>query len=170
MDTLGCAAYRPWGLGGGETYSTPANASKPLTKPATAPTESGDERRAEESEDPDRAEESEDPDRAEESDEPDRAEESDEPEESVCWGIRGVDEDCSAMVGTVSTVIPSAEEAAAAVARLVASADCKAAAVFEAGTAMEAVMSTEAAVTLMATNDSSTPARAAMELRRAEVF
>ena len=89
------------------------------------------------------------------------------------WGITEggeEDKDGSVMVGTVSTVIPSAVEAAAVVVRLVASVDCKVAAVVEAGTAMEAMMSTEAAVTLMVTNDSLTPARPAMELWRAEVF
>ena len=50
------------------------------------------------------------------------------------------------IVGTVSTVMPSAVEAAAAVARVEVSEVCTAAGVVEAGTTMVAVMSTLAAV------------------------
>ena len=77
--------------------------------------------------------------------------------------------DASTTAGTDSTVIPRAVEAVAAVARLVDSEACTAATVVEAGTAIVAVMITEAAVTLTETNDASTPAAAAMLCCRPEV-
>ena len=73
-------------------------------------------------------------------------------------------------MGVPSTVMPSAVEAAAAVGSSEASADCTADAVVEAGTAMVAVMITEAAATLMVTSEaSSRPAALAMFCRRLEV-
>ena len=67
------------------------------------------------------------------------------------------------MLGSDSTVMPSAAEAAAAVPRVEASEVCTASAVVEAGTAMVAVMMTLAAVTLMVTSEmSSTPAALAI--------
>ena len=73
------------------------------------------------------------------------------------------------MVGVVSTVIPSALEAASAVVRLLESAACTVEAVVVAGTAIMAVMSTLAAVTLMVTKDASTPASCAILVCRVEV-
>ena len=74
------------------------------------------------------------------------------------------------MVGTASTVMPSAVEAAAAVARVEVSEVCTAAGVVEAGTAMVAMMITEPAATLMVTSEaSSTPAAVAILCRRLEV-
>ena len=73
------------------------------------------------------------------------------------------------MVGSDSTVIPSAAEAAAAVPRLEESEACSAAAVMEAGTVMVAVMITLAAATLIVTNDMSTPAAVAMPCCKLEV-
>ena len=73
------------------------------------------------------------------------------------------------MLGSDSTVMPSAAEAAAAVPRVVVSEVCTAAAVEEAGTAMVAVMITLAAVTSMVTSDLSTPAAVATACRRLEV-
>ena len=73
------------------------------------------------------------------------------------------------MVGTASTVMPSAALATAAVPRLEEIVLCTAATVVVAGTAMVAVMITEAAVTLMVTSDASTPAAVAILCRRPEV-
>ena len=71
------------------------------------------------------------------------------------------------ILGSDSTVMPSAAEAAAAVPRVEASEVCTAAGVVEAGTAMVAVMITEAAATLMVTSEaSSTPAAVAIFSRR----
>ena len=68
-----------------------------------------------------------------------------------------------------STVMPSAALATAAVPRLEETVLCTAATVVVAGTAMVAVMITEAAVTLMVTSDASTPAAVAIFCRRPEV-
>ena len=73
------------------------------------------------------------------------------------------------MVGTASTVMPSAALATEAVPRLEETVLCTAATVVVAGTAMVAVMITEAAVTLMVTSDASTPAAVAILCRRPEV-
>ena len=73
------------------------------------------------------------------------------------------------MLGSDSTVMPSAAEAAAAVPRVVVSEVCTTAAVEEAGTAMVAVMITLAAATSMVTSDLSTPAAVATACRRLEV-
>ena len=73
------------------------------------------------------------------------------------------------MVGTASTVMPSAALAAAVVPRLEETVLCTAAAVVVAGTAMVAVMITEAACTLMVTSEASTPAAVAIFCRRLEV-
>ena len=67
----------------------------------------------------------------------------------------------TAMVGTFSTVTPSAVEASSAVPRLEESKVCISSTVMEAGTAMVAVMSTLAAATLIVTSDLSTPAASA---------
>ena len=72
----------------------------------------------------------------------------------------------SVMLGSDSTVMPSAAEAAAAVPRVEVSEVCTAAGVVEAGTTMVAVMSTLAAVTLMVTSEASTPAASAIFCRR----
>ena len=72
-------------------------------------------------------------------------------------------------VGVLSTVMPSASEAPAAVARLSERAACTADAVVEAGTAMVAVMRTLAAATLMVTSEASTLASRATLAWRAEV-
>ena len=74
-----------------------------------------------------------------------------------------------ATVGVVSTVMPSRALAAAAVPRLAESAVITADVVVEAGTAMVAVIITEAATTLMVTADGSTPATSATEFWRADV-
>ena len=66
------------------------------------------------------------------------------------------------MVGVLSTMMPSAAEAARAVPRLEESAPCTTDAVVEAGTATVAVMSTLAAATRMETNHTSMPAASAM--------
>ena len=66
--------------------------------------------------------------------------------------------DLTLMVGTSSTMMPSAVEASAAVPRLEESEACTASAVVEAGTAMVAVMRTLAAATRIVTSDLSTPA------------
>eukprot|EP00964_Phaeocystis_antarctica_P160339 scaffold131867_cov48-Phaeocystis_antarctica.AAC.1 len=81
-------------------------------------------------------------------------------------GVVAVD---SVMLGTDSTVMPSAAEAAAAVPRLEESEVCSAAGVVEAGTAIVAVMITLAAATRRDTEAASTPALAAIEFWRAEV-
>ena len=73
------------------------------------------------------------------------------------------------MVGTASTVMPSAALAAAVVPRLEETVLCTAATVVVAGTAMVAVMITEAACTLMVTSEASTPAAVAIFCRRLEV-
>ena len=73
------------------------------------------------------------------------------------------------MVGELSTGMPSALEAVSAVARLLERSACTADAVVEAGTAIMAVMSTLAAVTLMVTNDASTLASCAIVFCRVEV-
>ena len=73
------------------------------------------------------------------------------------------------MVGVVSTVIPSALEAASAVARLLESAACTVEAVVVAGTVMVAMMRTLAASTRRATNDASTPASWAILVCKIEV-
>ena len=74
------------------------------------------------------------------------------------------------ILGSDSTVMPSAAEAAAAVPRVKASEVCTAAGVVEAGTAMVAVMITEPAATRMVTSEaSSTPAAVAIFCRRLEV-
>ena len=65
------------------------------------------------------------------------------------------------MVGTDSTVMPSAEVAAGAVGRPAESVACTWVEVVEAGTAMVAVMRTLAAVTSIVTSDLSTPAAVA---------
>ena len=72
------------------------------------------------------------------------------------------------IVGTVSTVTPSAEEAEAAVPRLEESEVCTAVEVVEAGTAMVAVMVTLAAVMVMVTAEASTPAAMATLCRKLE--
>ena len=76
--------------------------------------------------------------------------------------LRSSDESDSAdlkvIVGTSSTVMPSAVEASAAVPKLEESEVCTASAVVEAGTAMVAVMRTLAAATRIVTSDWSTPA------------
>jgi len=74
------------------------------------------------------------------------------------------------MVGTDSTVMLSAFEAATAVPRVEESEFCKAAAVVEAGTAIVAVMSTLAAATVMETEEASTRAISAILPSRPEVF
>ena len=66
------------------------------------------------------------------------------------------------MVGTSSTVTPSAVEASSAEPMLEESRVCTVPAVVEAGTAMVAVMRTLAAATLIATCDLSTPAAVAI--------
>ena len=66
--------------------------------------------------------------------------------------------DLTVMVGTFSTVTPSAVEAASAVPRLEESEVCTWSAVMETGTAMVAVMRTLAAVNWIVTSDLSTPA------------
>ena len=73
------------------------------------------------------------------------------------------------IVGELSTGMPSALEAVSAVARLLESAACTVEAVVVAGTAIMAVMSTLAAVTLMVTKDASTPASCAILVCRVEV-
>ena len=77
-----------------------------------------------------------------------------------------VDAATSTMMGIDITVTPSAVEAAAAVPRVEDSVVCTAAGVVEAGTAMVAVMSTLPAVTVTVTAEVSTPAAAAIEVRR----
>ena len=74
------------------------------------------------------------------------------------------------MVGADSTVMPSALVAAVAVGRAAESVSCTRVEVVEAGTAMVAVMSTEAAATVMVTAEASTPASAATLLRMEEVL
>eukprot|EP00964_Phaeocystis_antarctica_P113276 scaffold77327_cov81-Phaeocystis_antarctica.AAC.2 len=71
-------------------------------------------------------------------------------------------------VGSDSTVMPSAAEAAAAVPSLEESLVCTLAAV-EAGTVIVAVMITLAAATVMTVDEGATPALAAIERRRAVV-
>ena len=66
------------------------------------------------------------------------------------------------MVGTASTVRPSAVEAASAVPRAEESEVSTTSGAMEAGTAMVAVMRTLPAATSIVTNDLSTPAIAAM--------
>ena len=66
--------------------------------------------------------------------------------------------------------MPSAADAVAAVARLVESTVCTVAAVVDIGTAMVAVMITEAAETLRVTADASRPAAVAMLCCRLEVL
>ena len=73
------------------------------------------------------------------------------------------------MVGSDSTVIPSAVDADAAVPRREVSVACNASAVVEAGTLIVAVMMTLAAATMMDTDERSTPALTAIEVWRAEV-
>ena len=68
-----------------------------------------------------------------------------------------------------STVMPSAAEAAAAVPRVEESVVCTWVEVLEAGTAMVAVMITEAAVTAMVTAEASTPAADAIDVWSEEV-
>jgi len=69
--------------------------------------------------------------------------------------------DLTAMVGTFSTVTPSAVEASVAVPNFEVIEVCIASTVMEAGTAMVTVMSTLAAATLIVTSDLSTPAAVA---------
>ena len=76
----------------------------------------------------------------------------------------------STVMPSFSTVMPSFSEAAAAEERLVESKDCNATAVVEAGTAMLAVIRTEAAVMLIVTADVSTVAMVAMVCCKLEVF
>ena len=84
-------------------------------------------------------------------------------ESELPLGVEGGDGgEATATVGTDSTVMPSAVEAEAAVARLEASEVSTAAAVVVAGTAMTAVMITLAASTLMVTAEASTSAAVAM--------
>ena len=66
--------------------------------------------------------------------------------------------DSTVIVGTTSTVTPSAVEAATAVPRLEESEVRSTSAVMEAGTAIVAVMRTLAAITRIVTSDLSTPA------------
>ena len=66
--------------------------------------------------------------------------------------------DSTVIVGTSSTVTPSAVEAATAVPRLEESEVRSTSAVVEAGTAIVAVMRTLAAITRIVTSDLSTPA------------
>ena len=73
------------------------------------------------------------------------------------------------MVGVVSTVIPSALEAASAVVRLLESAACTVEAVVVAGTVMVAMMRTLAASTRRATNDALTPASRAIMVCKFEL-
>ena len=73
------------------------------------------------------------------------------------------------IVGDDSTVMPSAAEAAAAVPRVEESVVCTWVEVLEAGTAMVAVMITEAAVTAMVTAEASTPAADAIDVWSEEV-
>ena len=73
------------------------------------------------------------------------------------------------MVGTDSTVMPSALVAAVAVGRATESVVCTSVEAFEAGTAIVAVMSTEAAATVMVTAEASTPASSATLLWMEEV-
>merc|ERR1740130_574531 len=73
------------------------------------------------------------------------------------------------MVGADSTVMPSALVAAVAVGRAAESVACTRVEVVEAGTAMVAVMSTEAAATVMVTAEASTPASSATLLWMEEV-
>ena len=73
-----------------------------------------------------------------------------------------------ATVGSDSTVMPSAAEAAAAVPRLEESEACTLAAL-EAGTVIVAVIITLAAATVMTVDEGATPAVAAIERRRAVV-
>ena len=72
-------------------------------------------------------------------------------------------------VGSDSTVIPSAAEAAAAVPRLEESEVFSAVALMEAGTAMVAVMITLAAATPIVTSDLSMPAAVAILFCKLEV-
>ena len=76
----------------------------------------------------------------------------------------------SLMMGSDSTVMPSAAEAEAAVPRVEESEVCTAAGVVEAGTVIVAVMITLAAVTSMDTEAAATLAASAIELWRAEVL
>ena len=73
------------------------------------------------------------------------------------------------MVGADSTVMPSAEVAAGASGRAAESVACTWVEVVTAGTAMVAVMSTEAAATVMVTAEASTPASSATLLWMEEV-
>ena len=73
------------------------------------------------------------------------------------------------IVGTSSTVRPSASEASAAVPRASESFSCTERTVLEAGTAMVAVMITLAAATWIVTWDASRPATAAMSSCKLEV-
>ena len=73
------------------------------------------------------------------------------------------------MVGTDSTVMPSAVLAAGAVGRPAESVACTWVEVVEAGTAMVAVMRTEPAATVMVTAEASTPASSATLLWIEEV-
>ena len=73
-------------------------------------------------------------------------------------------------VGVSSTVMPRREEAAVALGREALSTVWTSAEVVEAGTAMVAVMSTEAAATVMVTAEASTPASAATLLWIEEVL
>ena len=73
------------------------------------------------------------------------------------------------MVGSASTVMPSAAEAVAALPSVEESKVCTSSAVVEAGTTIVAVIITLAAATRMDTEAASTPALAAIEVWRAEV-
>jgi len=73
------------------------------------------------------------------------------------------------MVGSASTSIPSAVDAAAAVPRVEESLVCTAPAYNESGTLIVAVMITLAAAILMDTDEGRTPALTAIEVWRAEV-
>ena len=77
------------------------------------------------------------------------------------FGSRSEPPSAMVIVGTASTVTPSAVEAASAVLSLEESAFCTMSTVVEAGTRMVAVMRTLAAATRIVTSDLSTPAASA---------
>ena len=82
-------------------------------------------------------------------------------------GVDGGSARATVVVGTSSTVNPSAVEAALAVPRVEESEVCTSSAVMEAGTAMVAVTRTLAAATRIVTSDLSTPAASATFLLQA---
>ena len=77
--------------------------------------------------------------------------------------------DSTVMLGTSSTVMPSAVEVASALPRLEESEVCSTPAVVEAGTAIVAVIRTLAAATRIVTSDLSTPAALAIFCCKLEI-